>query len=357
MILADLDRELAALIDQGLADGTLPPQAARIVPGRTWRPAPGQHPASFATSIGFELAALAGRDPAQTAAGLAKPLADLPWVEAAEPTGAGYVTITVTPRALAGAAVRMAFAGPAAAASTILAGTTTTIRPWPDPSAAPGWQSAWRAHADAMIGRLAQAAGASVNDITAITRGERRTPGADASPRRQPTVADAVAWFGVDPVRYALARATPGQAAHLGARLRPGVWGADPLAGVRQALASASSTLRWADDLRLVTADPGDAAGDLLSSPAEQALLGLLPWLPVRVAAAAARHRPDELPAYLEDVSAAWLAAWQAAPALPFGGRAAAVGPDMRGARLLLASAVRAVLAAGLVLTGAATRD
>ena len=35
----------------------------------------------------------------------------------------------------------------------------------------------------------------------------------------------------------------------------------------------------------------------LLGSPAEQDLLGLLSWLPVRVAAAARRRRPDELPA------------------------------------------------------------
>jgi hypothetical protein len=52
-------------------------------------------------------------------------------------------------------------------------------------------------------------------------------------------------------------------------------------------------------------------------------------------------------------VSDAWLAVRLAAPALPFGGRAAPAGPAVAGARLTLASAVRAVLACGLILTGA----
>jgi len=159
-----------------------------------------------------------------------------------------------------------------------------------------------------------------------------------------------VAWFGVSAVRYGLARTSPGRIAELGsALLRPGASGPDPLYPVRQAHASAGSTLRWAADLHL---QPGDPA-DLLGSPAEQALLGLLPWLPVRVAAAAARGRPDELPFFLEAVSDAWLAVRLAAPSLPFGGRAAPTDPALAGARLTLASAVRHVLGCGLTLTGA----
>jgi len=75
--------------------------------------------------------------------------------------------------------------------------------------------------------------------------------------------------------------------------------------------------------------------------------------LPVRVAAAAGRGRPDELPSFLEAVSDAWLAVRLAAPALPFGGRAAPADQAVAGARLTLAGAVRAVLACGLSLTGA----
>lgn len=348
MILADLDRELAAWVAAGIADGTLPSAVAAIAPGRTWRRAPDQNPASFATSIAFELAAASGRPPARLAASLARPLRRLPWVAAAEPARDGYLTITVTSRALGRAAARIATGGPAVAASTTLAGTTTTVPPWPDPAAAPSWRHAWQDHAVAMTSRLARAAGASVTTIT--ISGKRGTPGADAAGTSLHPVADAVAWFGAPAVRYGLARTPPGRVAELGrALLEPGASGPDPLYWVRQAQASADSTLRWAADLHL---QPGDPA-ELLGSPAEQALLGLLPWLPVRVAAAAARGRPDELPFFLEAVSDAWLAVRLTAPALPFGGRAAPADPAVAGARLTLAGAVRAVLACGIALSGA----
>ena len=348
MILTDLDRELAAWIAAGVADGTLPPGAARIEPGRTWRRDPDQNPASFATSIAFELAAETGRPPARLAASLARPLRRLPWVVATQPARDGYLTITVTPRALGRAAARLAASGPGAAASLSRAGTTTNGMPWPDLIASRSWRNAWQNHAAAMTSRLAQVAGA---DVTARTiRGERGKPGADAAAASRQPVAEAVAWYGIPAVRYGLARTSPGRVGELGRELlRPGASGPDPLYPVRQAHASADSVLRWAADLHL---QPGDPA-DLLTSPAEQALLGLLPWLPVRVAAAAARGRPDELPFFLEAVSDAWLAVRLAAPALPFGGRAAPADPAVAGARLTLAGAVRAVLACGLTLTGA----
>jgi arginyl-tRNA synthetase len=370
VILADLDRELAAWLAAAVADGTLPPGAARIAPARTWRRAPDQNPASFATSIAFELAAATGRPPARHAASLARPLRRLPWIAAAEPARDGYLTITVTPRALGRAAARLAAGGPAAAAGNILGGTMT-VPPWPDPAAAPSWRHAWLNHAAAMTGRLRQAAAAPATATT--IRGKRGNPGADAARTSQQPVADAaergnpgaavppaspqpvaaaVAWFGVPAVRYGLARTAPGRVDELGSvLLRPGAPGPDPLYTVRQAHGSADSTLRWAADLEL---HPGDPA-EILASPAEQALLGLLPWLPVRLAAAAARGRPDELPFFLEAVSDAWLAVRLAAPALPFGGRAAPADPAVAGARLTLASAVRAVLACGLILTGAGT--
>jgi arginyl-tRNA synthetase len=371
VILADLDRELAALITAAVADGALPPAAADITPGRTWRRAPDQNPASFATSIAFDLAAATGRPPARLAASLARPLGRLPWVVAAEPARDGYLTITVSYRALGRAAARLAVAGPEAAASTTLAGTTITALPWPDLAAASDWRHAWQDHGAAMTSRLAQAAGARISELRG---GERGKPGVDAAPAAQrPTgnsgpasgvapapgeaaslrdaeVADAVAWFGAPAVRYGLARTSPGRVAELGrAVLRPGASGPDPLYPVRQAHMSSDSTLRWAAEFHL---QPGDPA-DLLALPAEQALLGLLPWLPVRVAAAAGRGRPDELPFFLEAVSDAWLAVRLAAPALPFGGRAAPADPAVAGARLTLAGAVRAVLACGLSLTGA----
>jgi arginyl-tRNA synthetase len=376
VILADLEREVAAWIAAGVADGDLPPAAARVAPGRTWRRAPDQNPASFATSIAFELAAATGRPPAPLAASLARPLRRLPWVAAAEPARDGYLTITVTSRALGRAAARLAAGGPGVAAGNTLAGTSTAVPPWPDPAAAPTWRHAWQDHAAAVTSRLAQAAGAQVTAMAKVNR-ERGKPAADAaatsrqlaggsgpagsgsapadavSPRGI-AVAEAVAWFGAPAVRYGLARTSPGRVAELGrVLLRPGASGPDPLYPVRQAHASADSALRWAADLHL---EPGDPA-EWLGSPAEQALLGLLPWLPVRVAAAAARRRPDELPFFLETVSNAWLAVRLAAPALPFGGRAAPADPAVAGARLTLAGAVRNVLASGLTLTGAGPRE
>jgi arginyl-tRNA synthetase len=350
VILADLDQELAAGIAALVADGALPSAAIRFPPGRTWRPEPDGDPASFATSLAFELAAFADRKPADIAARLAPALASLPWVAAADVTGRGYLTITVTARALGESAARLAAAGPAAARSTVLAGTAASVPPWPDLAAAPTWRRAWQDHAAAITGRLAGAAGASA---MVARKGERRSlrPGAAGSP--EPTVAAAVAWYGVHPVRYGLARTTPGRVAQLGRLLAPGGADGDPLYPVQQAHTSAAATLRWSTELDVPTADPGERTGDLLSAPCERALLGLLPWLPVRVASAGRRNRPDEIPSYLESVSAAWLAVRQQAPALPFGGRAAPADPATTGARLVLADAVRAVVAAGLGLIGA----
>jgi arginyl-tRNA synthetase len=348
VVLADLDRQLAACVAALVADGALPPQAIRVVPGRTWRPAPDRDPARFATSIAFELAALGGRErPAEIAARLAAALSKLPMVAAAEPTGGGYLTIAVTARALGHAVARLA-AGPAAGQSTILAGTTAAVPPWPDLAVAADWPRAWQEHAAAMTGRLATCAGAE--PIPVMTA--ERAPRPHAADNPQPTVAAAVAWYGVPVVRYGLARTAPGQAGQLGRLLAAGTAGADPLYPVWQAYTSATSVRRWADDLGLAADDRAEQLGDVLCSAAERTLLGLLLWLPVRVAAAAARRRPDELPGYLEAVGAAWLAVRQAAPALPFGGRAAAADPATRAARLVLADAVAAVLAAGFELAG-----
>jgi arginyl-tRNA synthetase len=350
VVLADLDRELAARITVLVAEGTLPQRALGIAPSRTWRPAPDGAPASFATSVAFELAALADAGPADIAAGLAAPLARLPWVVAAQPTGGGYLTVTVTPRALGHAAARLAAAGPAAGQSTSLAGTTATVPPYPALAAATDWRHAWQDHAAAVTGRLALQAGAAA---TVSNTGERRVSAADAASTQRSTVSAAVAWYGLAAVRYGLARTAPGQVAGLARSLPPGAWGMDPLYPVEHAYTSAASVQRWAADLSLAADDPEDQVGTLLCSPAERTLLGLLPWFPVRVAAAARRRRPDELAGYLEAVGAAWLAVRQVAPALPFGGRAAPADAATRAARLVLAAAVQAVLAAGLAMTGA----
>ena len=339
-----------------IAGGSLPASASRVPIAGTWRPGADGNPASYATAVTFEIGQLAPVAPVLLAAELAERLRAVPWIKAASPSGDGYLTVTVTPQAQAASAAWMVRAGLTCAGSAILDGATASVRPWPDLAAAASWQQAWQEQADAMIGRLAQAAGASAR---VLYEGERGGSGEPSIGSTRPPVLAAVQYFGPDSVRYRLARMMPGDAARLSRIARPGVRTADPLYPVQHAHAAAASTLRWAAELHLDTADPGEGAGDpgeragaLLSSPAERAMLGLLSFLPVRVAAAARRARPDELPRYLEQVSAAWLACQQAAPALPFGGRAAATDAHVVSARLLLAGAVAAALAAGLALTG-----
>ena len=66
------------------------------------------------------------------AAALAGRLAGEPWIAAAEVTGPGFLTVTVTHDTLAGLAVRIARAGPACAHSDALRGRTVpAARPGP----------------------------------------------------------------------------------------------------------------------------------------------------------------------------------------------------------------------------------
>ena len=161
-------------------------------------------------------------------------------------------------------------------------------------------------------------------------------------------MAAAAAYFGVDAVRYQLARTLPGRLGSLTwAEGQPGEH-----AAVQLAHGEAASTLRWAADLGVAPPVPAQSAFWLLDSATERALLGLLSWFPLRVAAAARRGRPAEIPRYLEQVAAAWTACRLACPALPFAGPAAGREPALEQARLMLADAVRIVLAAGMALIG-----
>jgi arginyl-tRNA synthetase len=352
VITADLDAELLRSLHAMAEAGELPEDAV-LAPGGTWRPG-ADGPASYATSLPFEIARLAGRPPAEVAAALAARLAAASWIDVAEPSGGGYLNLTITADALASVARRIVAAGLACARSEILRGTSALLRAWPDPAAAATWQQAWQEQADAMTGRLAEAAGASIGMPSEPERGvsSRRSHPAPNSP-----VLAAVAYVGVSAVRYHLARTLPGRADRLdrlaGVRQRE----PDPYDAVQFAHADAASTLRWAADLKASRDDPGDNLAAALAGETERALLGLLSWLPVRVASAARRQRPDEVPRYLEEVAACWVACKQVSPALPFGGAAAAGDRVVIGARLLLADAVRTVLEAGLALTGITARD
>jgi arginyl-tRNA synthetase len=359
MITADLDRELAIALRPLAARGVLPGPATKLTPRGSWRPVPDGDPWGYATAAPFEIAGRAGLPASQIAAAVAGSLGSVPWIEAATPSGGGYLTVTVTRQALAASAARMAAAGPACANSAILRGTTATSWPWPDLAAAGSWQHAWQLQADAMTSHLAHAAGAAPADLSGR---ERASTGTRPVSTTRSDVHDAVAYSGSDSVRYRLARTMSGH------RLEPASLGiastgaarppmADPLYPVQQAHAAAASAVRWAADLGLEPAEITGSLGRRLSSPTEGALLGMLSYLPVRVAAAARRRRPDELPRYLEQVSAAWLLCQLQAPALPFGGRAAPRDFYQAGARLMLARAVAAVIAAGLALTGVAAPD
>ena len=117
MLSADLRHALAA--------------AARAVghPG-PWRDVglrDGGAPGRYASSLPLRFA-----DPPGTARAMAVALRAEDCIADAEPTGHGYLTITVTPEALTRTAVEAAETGPACARSDALAGTTT-----PPPPAGP----------------------------------------------------------------------------------------------------------------------------------------------------------------------------------------------------------------------------
>jgi len=352
VITADLDAELLASLRAMAAAGELPDEAV-LAPGGTWRPATATSPGNYATSLPFEIARLAGQPAADVAAAIAARLEATAWIKSAVPSGEGYLTIAVTPEALAEVARRVVAAGPACVRSEILRGTSAVVRPWPDLAVAATWQQAWQEQADAMAGRFAEAAGATT--IISSDR-ERGSSTVRAHPPPDSPLPAAVAYFGVSAIRYELARTLPGRADHLDpfahARHRSG----DPFAAVQLAHADAASTLRWADELAVERRDPGLGLAAALTTEPERELLGLLSWLPVRVASAARRQRPDELPRYLEDVAGAWATCKQVSPALPFSG-AGASDPAVICARLLLADAVRVVLQTGLGLIGIAATD
>ncbi len=305
----------------------------------TWRPAPGGAPGSYATSLPFLMASEAGAQPAKIAAGLAGRLRGEPWIEAAHVTGGGYLTVTVTDRTLAGLAVRVAEAGAACAASDALRGRSVSGPASDDPASAPSWAAARRLVADAITGRAAQCCGATL-DIRPV----RSAPPGQA-------LAAAVAFAGQDPVRYALARsasagAEPIDAAHL----VPGSL-ESPFFLVQYSHAQAASVLRWAGDLGI---GRGEFRAELLSHARERELLAAMSWLPERVAAAARRRRPDVLARHVERLASRWLDCAEGHPVLPSGGRQAPLDGAEASARLWLAAAAQAAIAAGLGLIGVA---
>jgi arginyl-tRNA synthetase len=376
VIPGDLSAEIDRVLEAAVAAGELPAQviARRRGADGTWRLAParprtstGTTPAwpgagtgTYATSLPLTLARSASRDPLSLASSLAASLARVPWIASAAGTGAGYLTISVTPGHLAGLAARIVAAGPAAIRSQALAGTRAERVAQADLTCARTWAQAWNAQRDILSARLAAAAGAQVSTYPA----ERNSP-PGSSPQAGPgPVPDAIDWFGADAVGYALAGTSAPASAAIERQLSLPLDLDNPYFAVRYARALAASTLRWADDLAgFASAEVREpTAGELVGSypmTQELAVLDAMSWLPERIAAAARRRRPAELTAQLERVSAAWLGCAADCPALPFGGQAAPADPEgpLGAARLELAAAAAVALSAGLGLLGVSAPD
>jgi arginyl-tRNA synthetase len=296
--------------------------------------APGPAPGSYASSLPFRLSP----DPRAAAAMLAERLGQELWIAAAQVTGAGYVTVTVTHATLARLAIRIANAGPACAQSDALRGHPVPAPTGP-PLAAPDWPRARAALAGQLTARLAAAAGASL-----VFDAERAGFPAPPSPSSGP-VAEAVGYAGPDAVRFALARMAPGGRPPEAAVVARHVL-ANPAYAVRYAHAAAAAVLRWAAALGI---RPAGFTPRLLAEPGELALLDALSWLPERVAAAARRGRPDEFAGYLAELAARTIDTMSTTSFTKI--------PDISSERLWLADAARTGLAAGLGLLGITAPD
>ncbi len=364
----------------------------------------GGAPGRYASSLPLRFA-----DPPGTARVMAVALRAEDWIADAEPTGHGYLTITVTPEALTRTAVEAAETGPACACSDALAGTTpppprtgpppTGPRPTGPLPAAATWAEARELVTAQVTARLAVAAGATV---AADDNAERACVHRVATPRAQlpqaagqylpppvttsglSPVASAVEFAGPDAIRYALARIPPERPAALDpvacARHVP----ANPAYAVQYAHSCAASTLRWAAALGLSRGEAAAVPSGSLAHPRERALLAALSWHPDEVARAARRGRPHEFAVFLEELAETYQVCRVTCPAWPvpehvgaehdgacheseaphsgaWPGEARHAGRpgDVRTvrARLWLAAAAAAGLAAGLELFGVAAPD
>jgi hypothetical protein len=284
---------------------------------------PGPRPGSYTSSLPFRLAP-------ETRQALTARLETEPWIATAKING--YLTVTVTHDALATLAVRITRAGPACAASDALAGHTIPAPAAADLTAAPDWPSARAALAAQLTARLAATAGATISFYA-----ERSVvpPSVPRSP-----VPVAVAYAGLDAVRFALAATPPGGRPPRAEVIARHVLG-NPAYAVRYAHAAAAAVLRWAASL---DSGPGGFRPRLLTAPPELALLDALSWLPERVAMAARRGRPDEFAGSLAELAARTIDTMSTTGFTTIS--------SISSERLWLADAARTGLAAGLELLG-----
>ena len=325
----------------------------------------GGAPGRYSSSLPLRLAP----DPAELAAGMAAHLRSTAWIEDAQRTGHGYLTITVTPGKLTETAIRVTETGPACARSDALAGTSRPAPPAGHLISARSWPEARDLVVAQVTARLAAAAGATV---TMPDPAERPPVTLDPSAGAGP-LPDAVAFAGLDAITYALARIPPGHPV----ALDPAAWArhvpANPAYAVRYAHSCAASTLRWAAALDLTRGEAAVVRPGSLAHPRERALLAALSWLPEQVARAARRGRPHEFAVFLEELAETYQVCRASCPAWPERGHdgdrnegarnegARNEGTQHEGlpgdartvrARLWLAGAAASGLAAGLELLG-----
>jgi arginyl-tRNA synthetase len=375
----DLSAMLATAAAAAVASGELPGHDALLpaLAAATWRPVPseaGGGPGSYATTLPFVLARRLAGDPARVAGVLAESLRSMPGNNSAgdvslsdvRVTGGGYLSLTVTPDALARLAVRITQAGPGCARSLALQGVRVTALRDARLAGARDWPDAWQRLTAELAGRLAGAAGAEVT-WTQSRLGEHGPGDSAGGP-----VAEAIAYAGEDGVRFALSRLASGVPGPSGPDLDPRVMAAqelgNPAYAVRYAHAHAASALRQAADLGLPGPDAERFRPCLLAHPSERVLLDAMSWFPERVAGAARRRQPHVAAAYLEELAGRYFDWQEACPVMgpgsvpprppdrpPAGGSPA--GGELIQARLQLASAARTVLGTGLRLLGMAAPD
>ena len=287
----------------------------------------GGAPGRYVSSLPLRFA-----DPPGTARAMAAALRAEDWITDAEPTGHGYLTITITPEALTRTAVEAAETGPGCARSDALAGTTTPPPPTGPLPAATSWAEARELVTAQVTARLAAAAGATVADddnaerarVYPVTTSRARLPQGAGQCLPPPVttsglspVACAVEFAGPDAIRYALARIPPERPAALDpvacARHVP----ANPAYAVQYAHSCAASTLRWAASLGLSRGEAAAVQPGSLAHPRERALLAALSWLPEQVARAARRGRPHEFAVFLAELAETYQVCRVTCPAWP----------------------------------------
>ena len=144
------------MITAAVAAGELPQAAGMASPQGTWRPPPGAAPGCDPSSLPFRLAVGSGRGASDIAALLAAGLRGCGWISDASVTGHGYLTVTVTPGALASLAVRVSQADPACARSDALGGQRVSAPPEANLATAATWAQAHERLTAAVSVRLAE---------------------------------------------------------------------------------------------------------------------------------------------------------------------------------------------------------